>query len=126
MTEQRIPLDDLTSDALDALYDRLAELKEEVVNTQQDAEYMKLLVAASSEPGHAVRRVVQLEAEVARLTAGQCTDSLAVCRQHHTVPVAGCPYPTCLAAREQADGCPECGTSGACNGGPCPLAPATA
>lgn len=99
----RISLDDLTSDQLDTLYARLEELAEEVVNAQQDAEHMKLLVAASSEPGHAVRRVVQLEAEVARLAAGQCTDSRRMCDLHHTVPVDGCPYPRCVNAREQAE-----------------------
>lgn len=52
----RIPLDDLTSDQLDALYDRLDE-----------TERLKLLVAASAEDGHAVRRVVALEAENAKL-----------------------------------------------------------
>lgn len=79
----------------------VAELQEEVVNAQQDTEYMKLLVAASSEPGHAVRRVAELAAEVARLTAGQCTHTLAMCQQHHAAPVAGCPYPRCIKAREQ-------------------------
>ncbi|MFF6904546.1 hypothetical protein ACFY9Q_01220 [Streptomyces sp. NPDC012389] len=43
-------------------------------------------------------RVRDLEAEVSRLTAGQCTHSLAICEQHHATPVAGCPYPRCLAA----------------------------
>ncbi|MGW9299401.1 hypothetical protein ACWHA3_01060 [Streptomyces cyaneofuscatus] len=63
-TQPRIPLDDLTSDALDALYDELD----------------------------------RLAAEVTRLTAGQCTHALATCEQHHTTPVAGCPYPRCRAA----------------------------
>lgn len=44
-------------------------------------------------------RVTALEADVARLTAGQCTDQRAMCEQHHTPPVAGCPYPRCRAAR---------------------------
>ncbi|MGW7398055.1 hypothetical protein ACWGH7_16340 [Streptomyces cyaneofuscatus] len=43
-------------------------------------------------------RVRELEAEVVRLTAGQCTHALATCEQHHTKPVAGCPYPRCRAA----------------------------
>ncbi|WP_405391089.1 hypothetical protein OG596_26475 [Streptomyces sp. NBC_01102] len=42
------------------------------------------------------------EAEVARLTAGQCTCSLAMCEQHHAQPVATCPYPRCLAAQKRA------------------------
>lgn len=42
-----------------------------------------------------------LEAEVTRLTAGQCTHALHMCQQHHTVPVDGCPYPKCVKAREQ-------------------------
>ncbi|MEU3125844.1 hypothetical protein ABZ689_05895 [Streptomyces sp. NPDC006874] len=42
--------------------------------------------------------VRELEQRVAELTAGQCTHALAVCEQHHRVPVAGCPYPQCKAA----------------------------
>ena len=45
-----------------------------------------------------INRITALEAEVARLTAGQCTHALAVCEQHHRVPVTGCPYPRCKAA----------------------------
>lgn len=51
-------------------------------------------------------RVIELTTEVVRLTAGQCTCSLAMCEQHHTQPVATCPYPRCLAAQmrqENAD-----------------------
>ncbi|MFD4662481.1 hypothetical protein [Streptomyces halstedii] len=44
-------------------------------------------------------RVRDLEANVARLTAGQCLDSRAMCEMHHLPPVAGCPYPRCRAAR---------------------------
>jgi len=44
-------------------------------------------------------RVAELEAEVARLTAGQCTHALHMCQQHHTAPVDGCPYPKCIKAR---------------------------
>ncbi|MFD8407199.1 hypothetical protein ACFV1G_21240 [Streptomyces anulatus] len=40
----------------------------------------------------------RLAADVARLTAGQCLDSRAMCEQHHLPPVAGCPYPRCRAA----------------------------
>ncbi|MFI1524959.1 hypothetical protein [Streptomyces griseus] len=41
----------------------------------------------------------RLAADNARLTAGQCLDSRAMCEQHHLPPVAGCPYPRCRAAR---------------------------
>ncbi|MEU1122152.1 hypothetical protein ABZ371_00830 [Streptomyces sp. NPDC005899] len=44
-------------------------------------------------------RAETAEAEVARLTAGQCTCSRRMCDLHHTVPVAGCPYPKCIKAR---------------------------
>ena len=44
-------------------------------------------------------RVAELEAEVARLTAGQCTHTRAMCDLHHTAPVDGCPYPKCKTAR---------------------------
>ena len=83
----RTPLDEMTSDQLDQLYARIDTLEAVCLSNKRayagavqaawtaEAEVarMKELVAASSEPGHAVRRVVQLEAEVARLTAGQCT-----------------------------------------------------
>ncbi|MFH9765135.1 hypothetical protein ACH4N4_30620 [Streptomyces microflavus] len=42
---------------------------------------------------------IGLQREVARLTAGQCLDSRAMCEKHHLPPVAGCPYPRCRAAR---------------------------
>ncbi|MFE2019860.1 hypothetical protein ACFW9O_17675 [Streptomyces sp. NPDC059499] len=45
--------------------------------------------------------VEQLEQQVAALTAGQCTHALAMCEQHHTTPVDGCPYPRCIAARKR-------------------------
>jgi hypothetical protein len=65
------------------LADAVAELTEEMVNAQQDIEHMKLLVAASSEPGAAVRmaaqyaeraiengeRAVQAEAAIERVRA---------------------------------------------------------
>lgn len=44
-------------------------------------------------------RIAELEQRVTELTAGQCTHALAICEQHHTTPVAGCPYPRCRAAR---------------------------
>ncbi|MER6191799.1 hypothetical protein [Streptomyces cyaneofuscatus] len=83
---ERIPLDDLTSDALDALYDRL-ERAQRSATLHTEAHRT------------ATRRADTLAAEVARLTAGQCTHALAICEQHHTTPVAGCPYPRCVAAR---------------------------
>ena len=63
--------------------------------------------------------VAELEAEVVRLTAGQCVDSRRMCDLHHQQPVTGCPYPKCLAARDQtppkhmpkgtnAEDCPAC------------------
>lgn len=51
---------------------------------------------------HSARdRFRKAKAEITRLTAGQCTHALAICEQHHTAPVAGCPYPRCIAARKQ-------------------------
>ncbi|MFD5938298.1 hypothetical protein [Streptomyces griseus] len=41
----------------------------------------------------------RLRTLVGHLVAGQCTDQLAVCTAHHLLPVAGCPYPRCRAAR---------------------------
>ncbi|MCX4606799.1 hypothetical protein OG402_40960 [Streptomyces anulatus] len=43
----------------------------------------------------------RLQRDNARLTAGQCIDSRAMCDQHHAPPVAGCPYPRCRAARNR-------------------------
>ncbi|MFD8667057.1 helix-turn-helix domain-containing protein [Streptomyces microflavus] len=90
---QRVPLDDLTSDALDALYNRLDRVR----NAWQEsrARWWK----ANARIDELDARVRELEAEVARLTAGQCIDSRAMCEQHHAPPVAGCPYPRCRAAR---------------------------
>ncbi|NEB83949.1 hypothetical protein G3I43_07120 [Streptomyces anulatus] len=134
-TQPRIALDDLTSDALDQLYDRLAALEngarersallEEArdaleaagINEAHGGESWPRLVPAIEElaadrAGWKARfervqeRVGELEAEGvrhradnARLTAGQCTDSRAMCEQHHAPPVDGCPYPRCRAAR---------------------------
>ncbi|MFY0511825.1 hypothetical protein ACOMD4_15785 [Streptomyces anulatus] len=83
---ERIPLDDLTSDALDQLYDR-AEKAEQ----HRDHWHAELMCADA--------RLRELEAKVTRLTAGQCTDQRAMCEQHHAPPVDGCPYPRCRAAR---------------------------
>lgn len=44
-------------------------------------------------------RVAELEADVARLTAGQCTHHVDTHDQHHTTPVTGCPWCT-KAAKE--------------------------
>ncbi|MFE3004222.1 MULTISPECIES: helix-turn-helix transcriptional regulator [unclassified Streptomyces] len=155
--QPRIPLDDLTSDALDQLYDRLALLEagrdervallEEArdaleaagINEAHGGESWPRLVPAIEELAAerdaararldyheqsllpdlrrraesdrqaigrwraraetAEARVTELETDNARLTAGQCLDSRAMCEQHHLPPVAGCPYPRCRAAR---------------------------
>ncbi|MFC8862682.1 hypothetical protein [[Kitasatospora] papulosa] len=44
----------------------------------------------------------QLEQRVTELTAGQCTHALSTCQMHHRIPVDGCPYPRCIAARQRA------------------------
>ncbi|WP_326700228.1 hypothetical protein OG909_24845 [Streptomyces sp. NBC_01754] len=65
------------------------------------------------------KRRATAEAEVVRLTAGQCVDSRRMCDLHHQQPVTGCPYPRCLAVRDQtppehlaagtnAEDCPGC------------------
>ncbi|MEV7492227.1 hypothetical protein AB0O08_15910 [Streptomyces anulatus] len=98
MTTQppRIALADLTSDALDALYDRAEAAEREVTDMATAAAQLTRLVGARADRAEA--RVRELEADNARLTAGQCTDSRAMCEQHHLPPVAGCPYPRCRAA----------------------------
>jgi len=110
----------LLPEEADRFTTELRDLVRRLENTEDEVAHVKLLVAASSEPGHAVRRVVQLEAEVTRLTAGQCTHTRAMCDLHHARPVDGCPYPKCKTAREQqgppahlakgtnAEDCPAC------------------
>lgn len=92
-TQPRISLDDLTSDALDALYDDLDRVR----NAWQEsrARWWK----ANARIDELDARIRELEADNARLTAGQCVDSRAMCEKHHAPPVAGCPYPRCRAAR---------------------------
>ena len=108
MTTQpdRIQLDGLTSDALDQLYARLDALengareRSALLEEARDA-----LEAAGINEAHGgeswprlVPAIEALSARIAELTAGQCTHALAVCEQHHRVPVTGCPYPRCKAA----------------------------
>lgn len=83
--QPRISLDDLTSDALDALYDER--------NRAQRSATHRLAVL-----GKRREQIRALKAEVVRLAAGQCTHTRAMCEQHHAAPVAGCPYPRCRAA----------------------------
>lgn len=61
---QRIPLDDLTSDALDALYDRL-EFYEAATARMRDRAEVATVRATRAEA-----RVRELEDQVARLTPG--------------------------------------------------------
>ncbi|MFH9368091.1 hypothetical protein ACH4K8_20715 [Streptomyces anulatus] len=153
-TQPRIALDDLTSDALDALYDERDRYRVAWQSARQRAEaygegIMRLCddrdtyegwleqeqahsaglraALAKSEQGRrnlrgllehhrdqgslgilrttrtrlarALKACARYRADVARLTAGQCTDQRAMCEQHHAPPVAGCPYPRCRAAR---------------------------
>ncbi|MEV3946999.1 hypothetical protein AB0K57_04955 [Streptomyces halstedii] len=159
-TQPRIPLDDLTSDALDQLYDRAERLHRsrnrwaDHAGRLQDraltaeARARELEAAAPTRAALRARytaaivdaypdlryvaddladklctvrddRLTQLEAEVARLTAGQCVDSRRMCDLHHQQPVTGCPYPRCLTSRDQtppthlpkgtnAEDCPAC------------------
>ncbi|MFD9834478.1 hypothetical protein [[Kitasatospora] papulosa] len=100
---ERHTVDTITSDALDQLYARIVDLEQQLaferdehrqaheIETENAAREIDRALVAEA-------RVRELGAEVARLTAGQCTHALAVCEQHHRVPVAGCPYPRCKAA----------------------------
>ncbi|MDQ0792030.1 hypothetical protein [Streptomyces sp. B1I3] len=88
MTE-RISLDDLTSDQLDALYERLDFLDRTTLpnlhhRIEHDAETIRRWRGRAES---AELRASQAEAEVTRLTAGQCIDSRRMCEQHHTRPV---------------------------------------
>ncbi|MFF3094192.1 hypothetical protein [Streptomyces cyaneofuscatus] len=121
-TQPRIPLDGLTSDALDALYDRLeraqrsAALHADAYRTadrradaleaernryrlawqsarQRAALYLQSNqnFAASIDNDHAA--YLQLATEVARLTAGQCTHTRAMCGCGRPDPGACHPCP---------------------------------
>ncbi|MFL3869207.1 hypothetical protein LT966_21650 [Streptomyces griseobrunneus] len=71
MTTQpdRIPLDDLTSDALDALYDQLEAAESTELARQLDT-CRDAFASATSRAARAEARVRELEAQVARLTPG--------------------------------------------------------
>ncbi|MEW1630791.1 hypothetical protein AB0387_25955 [Streptomyces sp. NPDC089173] len=73
----------------DEKYQRMRDLTEAAPNL------LSLETVADIQGGE----ITRLNAEVHRLTLGQCTHALAVCEQHHAVPVAGCPHPRCVAAR---------------------------
>ena len=108
MTEPRIPLDDLTSDQLDALYAERDDYRADCqkwADCVATAEKIRQAQARDADQYEAQLRdrITELEAEVARLTAGQCTHALHMCQQHHTAPVDGCPYPRCVKAREQQE-----------------------
>ncbi|MFC8282913.1 hypothetical protein [Streptomyces cyaneofuscatus] len=88
---------------LPAEAEQLASLVRELeahLNTEAGVARGNLRVArdAMAATNAAEARIRALAAEVARLTAGQCTHTRAMCEQHHLPPVAGCPYPRCLAA----------------------------
>lgn len=117
----RTPLDDLTSDALDTLYDRLAKAERAVnllADSHRRAEQAEAAVAsvrtlatrwavlrthggaayelraaldAIPDPG----TVVITQARHDHLVAGQCIHHQETHRLHHGEPVTGCPYPGC-------------------------------
>lgn len=119
----RIGLDRLTSDQLDQLYARLDTLEagarersallEEArdaleaagINEAHGGDSWPCLVPAIEELAKRIANLrVMYDVVSSRehdLTAGQCTHTLAVCQQHHRVPVDGCPYPRCVAARKR-------------------------
>lgn len=111
---ERYTADTITSDALDQLYARLDEL-DTATRPATDRKALRRRYAdiitgtywdlrfVAEELGDRLatardEHIAELETRVAELTAGQCTHALAVCEQHHRVPVAGCPYPRCRAA----------------------------
>ncbi|MFF7879137.1 hypothetical protein ACFZDM_33490 [Streptomyces californicus] len=74
-TQPRIPLDDLTSDALDALYDERDQYRADCqrwVNVVVASEKVRRAEArdAGRYEGELRQRIADLTAEVARLTAG--------------------------------------------------------
>ncbi|MDX5526160.1 hypothetical protein PV677_36435 [Streptomyces sp. DE06-01C] len=62
---------------------------------------VRLMNEAGAQRDRAEARARELKADNARLTAGQCLDSRAMCEKHHAPPVDGCPYPRCRAARNR-------------------------
>lgn len=67
-TQPRIPLDDLTSDALDALYDRL-EAAESTEQARQLGTCREAFASATSRAARAEARVRELEADLTALAA---------------------------------------------------------
>jgi hypothetical protein len=107
----RTPLDDLTSDALDTLYDRAeqAERAEAAIaraqstltrwerNTLDRASQAPRILddfraALNEQP---TDTVVITQARHDALVAGQCIHHQEIHRLHHIQPVAGCPYKGC-------------------------------
>ncbi|MFD9764744.1 hypothetical protein ACFWXI_14575 [[Kitasatospora] papulosa] len=76
----------------EALATLVAELEKRARQTEE------LLSIAHETSNRSEAERARMEQRVAELTAGQCTHALAVCEQHHRVPVTGCPYPRCKAA----------------------------
>lgn len=114
----RTPLDDLTSDALDTLYDRLdayerwataaeaavARARELHREAYPDHPGQSCTAGCGTWPCPTTRAlgiapdpgtVTITQARHTALTAGQCTHYLDTHQQHHTEPVTGCPYPGC-------------------------------
>lgn len=112
----RIPLDHLTSDQLDQLYDRLegAEAARDRLFRSRDRQAARaadlkkradqaedLLRVAHETSNRSEAERARMEQRVTELTAGQCTHTRRMCDLHHREPVADCPYPRCIAARTQ-------------------------
>lgn len=100
----RQSLDDLTSDQLDTLYAERDDYRADCqkwADCVTTAEKIRQAQARDADQYEAQLRdrITELTAEVARLTAGQCTHARAMCDLHHTAPVDGCPYPKCKTAR---------------------------
>ncbi|WP_406420014.1 hypothetical protein [Streptomyces sp. NBC_00842] len=97
----RIPLDDLTSDQLDALYERAEQAEADLLGWKKLLQKSREMTAAH---WAAIERAQKLATQWAVLRAygGAATELRA--------------------ALAQPQQCPQCGDSGACNGGPCPLA----
>ncbi|MFF3300945.1 hypothetical protein [Streptomyces sp. NPDC002908] len=80
-----------------------AAIEQAELDAEQQARHFKTICGERESYRQAWKREQKrratAEAEVTRLTAGQCTHTRAMCDLHHTKPVADCPYPKCIKAR---------------------------
>lgn len=118
----------------DRLRELVRELEADRERVQQaacrTAENLRHAVARAEQAEDAIERVLALHQPTSGLgydcdeddTPGSYGEIAQVCTSCGTADEYGVRWPcSTLAALDQPQQCPQCGYSGACNGGPCPL-----